>query len=377
VTGVLRVPRRAALAAIALLVAAASLTSFAESYRWLWLWAQHHGLHGVWAVAWPLQIDTFIGVGELALFVALADSWPARSRVAAWGVTVLGLAVSVAGNVGHVAGHDLASRATAAVPPLAAAAALAVGLGVLKRVVGAHVTESLSVTSASVEETIFSTPAPAALANGHAAPAGDLRPPSGSPPSWRPGPSRASARSAERCTSASRRHRRCTRTWPRSPVPVTRLAPGRPGRNPPGARFLPSRQEETSMTDQHAERDPNAEVAIPEPPELLAVPADTSYEIELDERPERPAAPVYADISPPEGARLPVIPAHLQTLEGLKAAGRRHAGRQAHRAAYHGVRAPKYLAVALWWAVVGVFRIIGRQIHWWWHLEAHSLRSQA
>ena len=137
-TGILRVPRRAALVAIAALVAAASLTSFAESYRGLWLWAQHHGLHGVWAVAWPLQIDTFIGVGELALFVALADSWPARSRVAAWGVTVLGLAVSVAGNVGHVEGHSLASRATAAVPPLAAAAALAVGLGVLKRVVEAH-----------------------------------------------------------------------------------------------------------------------------------------------------------------------------------------------------------------------------------------------
>jgi len=138
VTGILRVPRRAALAAIAVLVAAASLVSFAESYRGLWLWADHHGLHGVWAVAWPLQIDTFIGVGELALFVALADSWPPRSRIAAWAVTVLGLAVSVAGNVGHVQAHALADRATAAVPPLAAAAALAVGLGVLKRVVAVY-----------------------------------------------------------------------------------------------------------------------------------------------------------------------------------------------------------------------------------------------
>ena len=158
-TGILRVPRRAALAAIAVLVAAASLTSFAESYRGLWLWAQHHGLHGVWAVAWPLQIDTFIGVGELALFVALADSWPARSRVAAWGVTVLGLAVSVAGNVGHVAGHSLTSRGTAAVPPLAAAAALAVGLGVLKRVVAARTPD---------------VPGELAALNGHAAQAAGL-----------------------------------------------------------------------------------------------------------------------------------------------------------------------------------------------------------
>jgi len=138
VTGVLTVPRRAALAAISALVAAASLVSFAESYRGLFLWASRHGLHGTWAVLWPLQVDVFIAVGELALFVGLADRWPPRSRAAAWTVTVLGLAVSVAGNVGHVAGHSLTVRTTAAVPPLAAAAALAVGLGVLKRVVGAH-----------------------------------------------------------------------------------------------------------------------------------------------------------------------------------------------------------------------------------------------
>lgn len=137
-TGILRVPRLAALITIAALVAAASAVSFAESFRGLFLWAHEHGLSGVWAVAWPLQVDVFIAVGELALFVALADSWPPRSRVAAWGVTVLGLAVSVAGNVGHVAGHSLTDRATAAVPPLAAASALAVGLGVLKRVVEAH-----------------------------------------------------------------------------------------------------------------------------------------------------------------------------------------------------------------------------------------------
>jgi Protein of unknown function (DUF2637) len=130
--------RRAALVAIGVLVAAASLVSFAESYRALLDWASHHGLNGVWALAWPLQVDTFIAVGELALFVALADSWSFRSRVAAWSVTGLGLAVSVAGNIGHAAAHDWASRATAAVPPLAAAAALAVGLGVLKRVVAAR-----------------------------------------------------------------------------------------------------------------------------------------------------------------------------------------------------------------------------------------------
>jgi Protein of unknown function (DUF2637) len=98
--------RKAALAAITLLVAAASVASFAESYRALLDWASRHGLRGAWAFAWPLQVDTFIAVGELALLVALADSWPVRSRAAAWCVTLLGLVVSVAGNVGHVASHD-------------------------------------------------------------------------------------------------------------------------------------------------------------------------------------------------------------------------------------------------------------------------------
>ena len=136
--GILRVPRRIALALVAALVAAASLVSFAESYRGLYLWAHRHGLAGLWAALWPLQVDVFIAVGELALFVALIDRWAPRSRLAAWAVTLPGLAVSVAGNVGHVTGHSPAVRTTAAVPPLAAASALAVGLGVLKRVVDQH-----------------------------------------------------------------------------------------------------------------------------------------------------------------------------------------------------------------------------------------------
>jgi hypothetical protein len=152
--------RGAALAVICALAAAASLTSFAESYRGLYLWAAGHGLRGLWAAAWPLQVDVFIAVGEAALFVALADRWPPRSRAAAWTVTLAGLAVSVAGNVGHVAGHDLASRITAAVPPIAAAAALAVGLGVLKRVVAVY--GSTSVPGVH----------PPALGNGSAAPEG-------------------------------------------------------------------------------------------------------------------------------------------------------------------------------------------------------------
>lgn len=127
--------RHAALWVMAVLVSVASLVSFAESYRGLYLWADHHGLGGVWAAAWPLQVDVFIAVGELALFVGLADRWPPRARMAAWVVTGAGLAVSVAGNVGHASSHALLTRVTWGVPPVAAAAALAVGMGVFKRVV--------------------------------------------------------------------------------------------------------------------------------------------------------------------------------------------------------------------------------------------------
>jgi hypothetical protein len=46
-------------------------------------------------LASPLQVDSPIAVGELALFVALADGWPVKSRAAAGTVTALRLAVSV------------------------------------------------------------------------------------------------------------------------------------------------------------------------------------------------------------------------------------------------------------------------------------------
>jgi Protein of unknown function (DUF2637) len=133
--GPLRAFRAAALWGISVLILTAAGSAFAESYRGLWLWAGHHGLAGVWSAAFPLQVDLFVAVGELVLFIAVTDRWGWRDRAGAWSVALLGLAASVAGNVGHVAAHDLQSRGTAAVPPLAAFAALWLGLGVLKRIV--------------------------------------------------------------------------------------------------------------------------------------------------------------------------------------------------------------------------------------------------
>src|SRR5258707_4006940 len=122
-TSILRAPRLAALVAIAVLVASASVVSFAESYRGLYLWAHEHGLSGPWAVIWPLQVDVFIAVGELALFVALADGWERRSPIRAGSGTPAGLAVSVAGHLGHVGGPPVPAPAPPHCPPLPPAAA--------------------------------------------------------------------------------------------------------------------------------------------------------------------------------------------------------------------------------------------------------------
>jgi hypothetical protein len=106
-------------------------------YAGLYAWAIHHRLTGWQAMSWPAEIDVFLAVGELALYVAYLDGWPIRQRVWPWATALTGLVVSVAGNIGHiqpVVGQpvSLTDRMTAATSPLAAFAGLAVGLLVLR-----------------------------------------------------------------------------------------------------------------------------------------------------------------------------------------------------------------------------------------------------
>lgn len=90
---------------------------------------------------------------------------------------------------------------------------------------------------------------------------------------------------------------------------------------------------------------------------------DTSYEVALDEEP--PAELVPVDLEPPKGELLPVIPAHLQTLTGVQMAVAHWSGRQWHRAKYHGIRSPRYLLLALFWALAGGLRLLARWVRWW------------
>lgn len=129
--------RRAALYAIGLIAILASANALAHSYAGLYGWAVHHRLSGWQAKSWPAEIDVFLAVGELALYVAYLDGWPARQRIWPWITALTGLAVSIAGNIGHiqpVPGHPviLADRLTAATSPIAAFAGLTVGLLVIK-----------------------------------------------------------------------------------------------------------------------------------------------------------------------------------------------------------------------------------------------------
>jgi hypothetical protein len=97
----------------------------------------------------------------------------------------------------------------------------------------------------------------------------------------------------------------------------------------------------------------------------------------LDDEPEPTRDPVYVDVvEGPDSDRRPIIPAALR--KGQRAGtARRYGGNAAHRAGYHGVRLPLYVPLAAFWALVGVFRLVGRQLRWWWVMEQHTLRQAA
>jgi hypothetical protein len=129
--------RHAALYGIGIIAVLASSDALAHSYAGLYGWALHHRLGGWQAWSWPAEIDVFLVAGELALYVAYLDRWPGRQRVWPWVTAVTGLAVSVAGNVGHIQALPgvpvtAADRVTAAVSPVAAFAGLMIGLLVVK-----------------------------------------------------------------------------------------------------------------------------------------------------------------------------------------------------------------------------------------------------
>ncbi len=110
--------------------------------------------------------------------------------------------------------------------------------------------------------------------------------------------------------------------------------------------------------------------------------AEVPTEVQLADT--HPPGPAYVDVSDGASARKPVIPAHLRDGGGLYGLARgirrqfhRRAIRHGHAAAYHGIRSPRYLTLTLAWAIVGLFRTLGRIIAWWHATDLYQLEHQA
>lgn len=119
---------------------------------------------------------------------------------------------------------------------------------------------------------------------------------------------------------------------------------------------------------------------LPAPAETgLAEVSDTSFEIELDDAPAPSREPVFVDTATARvDERKPIVPAQWRGAANVRASVKYEAGRLGYIAGYHGLRLlPIYTPQALFWAVIGVFRIILRQLRWWWLNEAYLLEQAA
>lgn len=129
----------------------------------------------------------------------------------------------------------------------------------------------------------------------------------------------------------------------------------------PGAEVVPFPHPARAGADSEAESDTSLEVPLDDEPEERPEPVDDGYGYALDD----------------ESDLYPVIPEWLRSLDGVRGTLARTSSRAGHHAAFHGVRAPAYLTLMLFWAGAGVLKITGRQLAWWWVAETGGLRSAA
>jgi len=116
----------------------------------------------------------------------------------------------------------------------------------------------------------------------------------------------------------------------------------------------------------------------PGPPEPDEKKYDTHLDIALDDEQPEPRQPVFVDVVTRDHEMVPIIPANFRTWENIKKTVGYWVRLTAHRAGVHAVRLPfLYLPLALFWSVIGVFRLIGRAIRWWWDPEMSGLLSEA
>ncbi|MFC7529126.1 cell division protein FtsK [Actinoplanes sp. GCM10030250] len=104
------------------------------------------------------------------------------------------------------------------------------------------------------------------------------------------------------------------------------------------------------------------------PPDLD--PAESEDAESIDDRPPADGGPVDraedipADVQLRQRERRPILADWARSWRALRAAAKHQSKDAGYLLAYHGVRAPKYAAKTAVWAPVGLFRGIGRALHW-------------
>jgi S-DNA-T family DNA segregation ATPase FtsK/SpoIIIE len=98
--------------------------------------------------------------------------------------------------------------------------------------------------------------------------------------------------------------------------------------------------------------------------------ADAGTEVRLGEG--KPPGATYADITGGAPQPRPVIPHHWRDREARRQHVALILARHKHRALYHGVRAPAYLARAAGYAVRGI-AVTGWRVIVWWHVPGMSI----
>src|ERR1700722_13901775 len=101
--------------------------------------------------------------------------------------------------------------------------------------------------------------------------------------------------------------------------------------------------------------------------------AETGRDAEIIQLPPAAAAPVKPQRGLP-GEWKPVVPDHLRTREGRRKDAAWHVKRAKHHTSDHEIRSPLRLFSTLWWALVGLLKIVYLQLGWWWVAEQTMLR---
>lgn len=110
--------------------------------------------------------------------------------------------------------------------------------------------------------------------------------------------------------------------------------------------------------------------------ELEPAVKSTHYEIELDDNPGA-VQPVFVDQAARQPQKIPIVPVQFHTWTGTRAWAKAAGYRTAYRTGVHVVRSPWYLLAGTFWALIGVFRVCGRQLRWAWHPEMSALLQEA